>query len=101
MRAYEKYRFGKSPVPWDADLLDNKLCPSHSASPEGVAQLHHKDGWTALAFWDRSVDSRPGSHSTFFTEGTHDFTAMVEICKRDFPEVWARYPFEITEWVPS
>lgn len=54
------------------------------------AQLHHKDGWTALAFWDRTVDTRPGSCSVFLAEGVHDVEAIKEIARSNFPEVWDR-----------
>lgn len=82
-------------VPWTRDVIDGGLCPGHSASPQGRAALHHKNGWTALAFWDRSDDTRPGSHSTFFIEGTHDFETMKRLCQERFPEVWKRYTFEV------
>lgn len=82
-------------VPWGRGVIDGGLCAGHSASPQGVAALHHKDGWTALAFWDRSDDMRPGSHSTYFVEGTHDFETMKKICQERFPKIWARYTFEV------
>ncbi len=54
------------------------------------ARLHHQDGWTALAFWDRTVDTRPGSCSVFLAEGVHDVEAIKEIAHSNFPEVWDR-----------
>lgn len=81
-------------IPWGPEL-DNGLCPGHSASREGIAALHHKDGWTALAFWDRSVDTRPGSHSTFCIKGTYDFEEMKRLCQERFPKIWARYKFPV------
>jgi hypothetical protein len=62
---------------------------------QGKAHLHYRDGWTALWFWDRSVDSRPGSHSTFIAEGTLSLEAMLVLARERFPEVWARYKFEV------
>lgn len=62
---------------------------------QGLGRLSHVDGWTVLAFWDRSVDRRPGSHSTFVAEGAHGYDAMVALCRARFPSVWARYTFDV------
>lgn len=92
-------------VPWSA--VDGVLQPGckkregsriHTTpmnNVDGHAALHHKDGWTALAFWDRSVDARPNSTSTFMIKGTHDFETMKQICAAAFPAVWSRFTFEI------
>lgn len=90
-------------VPWGY-WVDSILCPGYVKNEpyrrskpeiEGEALLHHKDGWTALAFWDRSVDKRGGCNSNFFAEGTHSFDEMVKIAQEHFPEVWKRFPFEV------
>ena len=64
---------------------------------EGLALLHHVEGWTILAFWDRSGDQRWGSHSTYLAKGEHDFAEMVRLAREAFPAVWARYGFEVVE----
>lgn len=61
-------------VAWQDREIDGVLQPgccwnrSHSGSRrpqvEGEALLHHKNGWTALSFWDRTIDERPGCNST-------------------------------------
>jgi hypothetical protein len=68
---------------------------------EGVCRLHHKDGWTALAFWDRSGDSRRNSCSVVIMKGEHDFATMVEIFEQEFPGIHARCTakFELVEEV--
>jgi len=95
-------RRARSAGPFTALDLDGRFCPgvvgrtdriSPNVQPEGVAALHHANGWTVLAFWDRSVDRRRGSHSTYVIEGTHDFGEAVRISSAAFPRVWARYPF--------
>jgi len=96
--------------PWDPlgiGAADGVLAPHvvgcnkrHCRCPngdEGVAEIHHKDGWTAMAFWDRSVDRRGASNSNFFAEGTHDFAAMLAIAKEKFPAIIGRFQFEIVE----
>ena len=84
--------------PWGYGV-DGSLLPKSQI--EGRAFIHHKDGWTALSFWDRSVDSRRGSHSTFLAEGSFGFDEMVAFGKKHFPEVWARYTFPVVEAWPS
>lgn len=84
-------------LPWPR--IDATLCPGrrnrlgevpYEDQVEGLAALHCKDGWTALAFWDRSVDARHNSNSAFFARGEHDFDTMCSIARAAFPEVWAR-----------
>jgi hypothetical protein len=72
-------------------------CPSDQ--PEGAARLTHARGATVLAFWDRSVDKRRGSHSTFVIEGTHDFDTAKALTQKAFPRVWERYGFDVREGV--
>jgi hypothetical protein len=62
---------------------------------EGEATLTHVEGWSVLSFWDRSIDRRYGSCSTFVARGSHAFVAMCAIAHEQFPSVWNRYKFEI------
>lgn len=83
--------------PWGTKV-DGGLCPTGGSTQEqGRALVHHKDGWTAMAFWDRSVDHRPGSCSVFLAQGTHAFEEMLRIANESFPKVTARYEFSITD----
>ena len=82
-------------IPWAN--IDGKLCPrdGHGPQVEGEAALHHLGGWTALAFWDRSVDARIECNSVFFAEGTYGPDAMMQIAREHFPSIWARFKFEV------
>lgn len=87
------------PQPWGYSI-DGKLCPpgdpwAKNGQPQGSAALHHKDGWTALAFWDRTVDSRPGSNSAFLADETLTFEQLLERAKEAFPQVFARFTFNV------
>ena len=62
---------------------------------EGEALLHHVDGWTALCFWDRSVDTRPGCNSNYFAEGTFTFEQMIDLAKTRFAHRWNKMKFEV------
>ena len=57
---------------------------------QSLAALHHKDGWTVLAMWDRTVDTRYGCNANFFAKGTHTYAEMVPIIEEHFPQIWKR-----------
>lgn len=80
--------------PWTH--LDGALCcitkkDGRGYQLQGVATLHHKEGWTGLAFWDRTGDSRHGSHSTFVYHGTLSFQDMLTQAEHDWPGLFERY----------
>ena len=81
--------------PWGYEI-DGGLCPK-GPEIQGRALVHHKDGWTAMCFCDRSVDKRGKCNSGFFAEGTWSFSAMLEIAKKHFPEVISRLEFDVVE----
>jgi len=63
---------------------------------QGHARLTHHNGWTILAFWDRTGDSRGNSNSAFLEQGEHSFDEMVAKAKATFPKIWERFTFEVT-----
>ncbi len=77
-------------LPWKR--LDGNLAPGcdDDEQPEGLGRLHHRDGWTAWAFWDRTYDRRGNSNSVFLFKGTHTLEEMQSLAKSHFPDVWAR-----------
>lgn len=85
-------------TPWRAAAIDGAMQPGcgpgvpcwRVEQRQGVAVLHHKDGWSMLSFWDRSVDDRYNSNGNFIIEGEHSFEAMCEFAEQLFPEVWSR-----------
>jgi hypothetical protein len=91
-------------TPW-GNGIDGKLCPGTvdrrlgcvptEEQEQGRAVLHHRDGWTALAFWDRSVDERGGSNSVFVARGTFTADEMIAKAREAFPRIWARFGFEV------
>lgn len=64
--------------------------PPVNVQTQSAGRLHHKDGWTAIAFWDRTGDGRYGSNSTFIFEATLTFAEAVDRARETFPEVVAR-----------
>lgn len=98
--------------PWSEGEIDSQLQPHRDGCnkrsycgcgslPEGQALLYKKDGWTALCFWDRSVDKRPGCNSNYFARGDFTFAEMVEISKARFAYRWNRMNFAVTEVIGS
>jgi hypothetical protein len=77
-------------------VLDGRLAPEDTRK-QGRARLLHLHGWTTLSFWDCTVDTRGGSVSTFVVRGTHGFDEIVALARAAFPQVWARFAFEVVE----
>jgi hypothetical protein len=42
-----------------------------------------------LGIWDRSIDKRSGSHSTYIAVGSYDFATMCKLCQTVYPKRWA------------
>lgn len=80
----EKIQWG--PLPWRN--IDGGLCAK--GARQGEAALHHRDGWTALAFPNYIDDNRGGSNSAFFFEATLDFAQALAEARRRFPHVMER-----------
>ncbi len=96
-------------APWKGHEIDGKLQPGcfidrwghwDTSGPqiEGEALIHHKNGWTALSFWDRTIDQRYGCNSTFMAEGTFTFEEMVELAKTRFAERWSKMKFQVVPY---
>lgn len=76
--------------------LDSGLLPPNQPQVEGRATLCVLNGWTLLAFWDRSGDSRGGSNSVFLVRGALDFDAACAMAREAFPAIWSRFTFIVT-----
>ena len=71
------------------------------AQKQGLARLSHYNGWTILAFWDRSVDNRYGSNSAFLQPDYSSFDVMLAKAKEIFPWVWSRFTFQVKLYTPQ
>lgn len=76
--------------------LDSGYDPRRDET-EGRAFVTHRDGLTALAFWDRSGDRRPNSNSVFVVPGTLTFEQIVRVAKQAWPRIWQRFTFPIVQ----
>lgn len=78
----------ENPTPWER--LDGALVSGNSGGEQFVVERHAKDGWIALAFWDRTGDSRPGSNSVILAKACNDDEALKAFAVA-FPEQWNRW----------
>ena len=83
--------------PCAVTTLDGGFLPPRLPQVEGQGILVHLNGWTILSFWDRSVDTRPGSCSTFVLRGLHTCAETWALAQEGFPDVWERFAFPIVE----
>jgi hypothetical protein len=68
--------------PW-GDSIDSRLAPPLDKR-HGAHALHHRNGWTAWAMWDYSLDHRGASNAAFLAPGKHSLEAMRMIAARCF-----------------
>lgn len=83
---------GEAPWGWS---IDGGLLMSLRNMREGVAVHALRDGWTALSFYDCSVDSRPGSTSSFMFDVQLSYDEALAAARASFPEVFDRLTFEV------
>lgn len=81
-------------MPWSLADLDN-LLSRDSEQCEGKAIIKYKNGWSAVAFWDRSGDSRHGSSSVFISKGAWKFEQILEDARKFYPQIFKRFAFKI------
>jgi hypothetical protein len=81
--------------PVNPEAIDSTFLPPLLPQVEGRGHLSHVNGWTLLAFWDRSIDRRGKSNSLFLARGIHTFEEMVNRCRAAFPTVWSRFDFDV------
>jgi hypothetical protein len=92
-------------LPWSPDQIDGKLAKrtrgkygpdAAEEQMQGRGVLHHRNGWTALAFWDRSIDHRPGSNSVFFFDAILNELQVMWQLKTTFGfPIFERFGFEV------
>lgn len=82
-------------TPWGRDI-DTGLCPKpEPKQPDGVLCYRVKDGWSAIAFWDRSGDQRPGSNTVFLVNAFVPALELLELARRQWPDVFKRENFPL------
>lgn len=85
-------------TPWGSGI-DGRLFPPRARPGEGVAGVFHAEGWTALAFEDRSVDRRPQSWSVYLVPAADlTYAEALRVARLAFPQVFERYQFAVSPW---
>jgi len=74
------------------------LMETRPEAPQGQAALVHVKGWTVLAYWDRSQDTRGASNSAFAVEGEHSFEDLLAAAKEQWPWVFERQKFTVAAY---
>lgn len=83
-------------IPDAWERIDGNFVPEGTSyNVEGHASLLYEDDWTLLAFWDRTIDKRPGSNAAFVARGTLSFDEICDLAKEHFAGVWARFHYSI------
>lgn len=80
---------GAALTPW-GNGIDAAPTWNRRHGAQGQATVRHRDGWTALAVADYTVDHRPGSHATFAVHGVHEFDQALAAARAAFGEVLER-----------
>lgn len=79
-------RFG----PIDGWHLDGKYAPASPSEDETLFNLAHVNGFTVMAMWDRTADSRHKSNAAFVAAGTWPAGEMWALIDCEFPQISAR-----------
>lgn len=86
--------------PWGLSI-DTEVAPKGINQRQGICAVEHLNGWTALAYWDRSTDSRPNCNAALVAEGAFNFEQMMELFRHHFPKVLRRLPFPLVPLNPT
>lgn len=87
-------------TPW-GNNLDTGLLSHVADRPDGQYVTAIFKGWTAVSFWDRSGDSRPGSNSAFVIHAEMEPEKLLAFARLQWPEVFRRLPFQLKRWRPG
>ena len=79
--------------PWGNKIDGWVLKDSKAKDDLGVVHSAKLHGWTLVAWADRSVDSRHGSHSTFIVEADIAAERLIELAREQWPQVFSRPGF--------
>lgn len=77
------------PAPRTPEQMRNGF-PRGADDAQGRSFIHFVDGWTIIAWWDRSEDTRRGSNAVFFVRGRHPWAVAVAQAREAFPRELAR-----------
>lgn len=92
---HTEWAAGAQPWGW---TIDGGLCGGDKyATPDGKTYEHHKDGWTAVAFWDQSGDSRPASNTVFLVNAEATTAEVIAAAREQWPLLFQRRGFPLRQ----
>lgn len=94
VRVNESSKDFPSDFPIQYRALDSCLL-GYTKQIEGKGTLNHINGWTILAFWDRSEDKRFNSNSAFILKGVYNLDEIKELAYKHFASICKRFNFNI------
>lgn len=86
----------KLPFKWEK--LDCGFCPKDNEvnnQEQGIIKSTKIDEWLILSFWDRSMDKRFGSHSTFLCKTNEGKKELLSRSKKCYPKIFKRIEFKL------
>lgn len=66
------------------------IATAHPWQDDTIASLTHYRGWTILAMWDRSIDTRYACNAAFMYEGHRTTSWMWAQARESFPDIVRR-----------
>ena len=81
-------------LPWHRAEIDGRLQPT-GPQYQGRIAHHQRQGWTALAWWDRSVDGRGKSSSTVLINAEQDPEQALATAKAALPWLFERINYHL------
>ncbi len=82
-----------SSTAWGNQLDGGIFADSKRHWEDGVVHHAQKDGWSVVYWADYSVDTRPGSHSTFVVQALMTKDELIAAARLQWPEVFGRKRF--------
>lgn len=76
-------------TPWSYEL-DEVLVQDGDLLIGMGHHVRHKDGWTAVVFWDNSLDKRPFAISVFLVAKNWTKDQVLNEARKQWPEVFER-----------
>ncbi len=93
-------------VPWGT-RVDGCLAPrlpNGAERPNGVASFHvsievlpggEENVWTAISWWDNSIDTRGNSSCTFLADHNGSASSLLAEARAAFPQIFERFKYEV------
>lgn len=83
----------KDGTPWSDNIDGGLFGDSRRKWEAGIVHTCKKAGWTGIAWADYSIDTRPGSHSTFVVAADITTEQLLQLSRQQWPHVFSRHKF--------